>query len=210
MKGNRHTFSLEAFQTLLSVPEGKPIPPLASVQLALSPPTPSPQPKPRLHIEIPTIIYTSFHEVPVELQPPHDTSTSEHRRSIVTESECSDNADLRDDEGWIPISCDTTAATTTTVPASPSVPLRREVLHERVQSLSSDMSCKSGSSLRSVFSEVTQEWTPPSTPGREVAVQGKSRAWVGGRTGDTERSVEETMKWIFGYDDPVDAERAES
>jgi hypothetical protein len=177
MKDPRHTFSLEAFQSLLSRQAGK-------VTEYLS--RPKSLPAIPHHDITPPAIYTTFHVV------------EESRRSIVAESDCSDDHDLHDDEGWIPISWETCDTVPTTSYSSTSSEPCKAGQHKRVHSSTSNAS--------SIFSEVTQEWTPPSTPGSSAFGETMSKMRVmrkedeGEVWKDVARSMDETMKWIFEYD----------
>lgn len=181
MKDTRHTFSLSAFQSLLSRQAGK-------VTEYLSQPKSLPAVP---HHDTPPTIYTAFHIV------------EGSRRSIAAESDCSDDHDLHDDEGWIPISwetCDVSPSVPTTSYSSTSSEQFKAGQHKRAHSFTSNAS--------SIFSEVTQEWTPPSTPGSSAFGETGSKTRMM-RKGDEKedevwkeaaRSMEETMKWIFEYD----------
>ena len=176
MNDPRHTFSLEAFQSLLSRQAGK-------VTEYLSRPKSLPTIP---HHDTPPAIYTTFHVV------------EQSRRSIVAESDCSDDHDLHDDEGWIPISWETCDTVPTPSYSSTSSKPFKTGQHKRAHSSTSNAS--------SIFSEVTQEWTPPSTPGssafgetgtkmRMMRKEDEREVWK-----DAARSMDETMKWIFDYD----------
>lgn len=171
MKDPRHTFSLEAFQSLLSRQACK-------VTECLSRPKSLPAIP---HHDTPPTIYTTFHVV------------EESRRSIVAESDCSDDHDLHDDEGWIPISWETCDTVPTTSYSSTSSDMYKTGQHKRAHSSTSNSS--------SIFSEGTQEWTPPSTPGSSafgtimLRKEDEREVWK-----DAARSMDETMKWIFEYD----------
>src|SRR5271170_362180 len=100
MNNPRHTFSLEAFHSLLSRQATK-------VTESLSRPTSLlTDIQPCHHLDTSPTIYTSFRVVEDSLH---------HRRSIITESDCPDD-DLRDDEGWIPISWSGTTNTSRAAP----------------------------------------------------------------------------------------------
>jgi hypothetical protein len=113
-------------------------------------------------------------------------------RSISAESDCSDD-DLRDDEGWIPITWDKYPHTISFSPV---------IIRGRKDSIQSDASWSSFSSSSLFMESLNEEGTSPSTPASSVYGDSIESTKRKGSFGEG-HGIEETMRWLLGSESVV-------
>lgn len=114
---------------------------------------------------------------------------NEDLRSISAKSDCSDD-DLRDDEGWIPITWDKYGHT-------PSFSV--SIIHERKGSIQSDSSWSSVLSSSLFVESLNEKGSPPSTPASPVFGDSVERTKRKGPVEEA-RAMEDTMRWLLESD----------